>query len=163
MMRAMALVYTDRLAEADSVFAELQVVSPDNRDVQAAVEGKLCCPYWLLHADRFRARAAFDRFMVVLRGGVNHVPSWVGFWALLHTLHDDGARADAEVRASPSEVHPSVRICLGLADAAARGRTGHPRQATDTAAAAVGEMSRVHDLLVPRAARLAAEAAVEDG
>jgi hypothetical protein len=40
---------------------------------------------------------------------------------------------------------------------------GHPRQATDTAAAAVGEMSRVHDLLVPRAARLAAEAAVEDG
>jgi hypothetical protein len=61
MIRAMALVYTDRLAEADSVFAELQVVSPDNRDVQAAVEGKLWGPYWLLHADRFRARAAFDR------------------------------------------------------------------------------------------------------
>jgi hypothetical protein len=98
MIRAMALVYTDRLAEAGSALAELQVVSPDNRDVQAAVEGKLWGPYWLLHADRFRARAAFDR-------------PWWSYAAASTTFHPGSASGRCSIHCTTTTARVPARKC----------------------------------------------------
>jgi DNA-binding CsgD family transcriptional regulator len=162
--RALALTFLGRIHEAEPVLAKLEQIAPDDLNVRCTVAGKLWGLYWLLQEDRPRALAAFEEGVGYLRGGVNLVPSFTGPWALLRTVLDDGgARARAEVRASPSVVHPLVRVCLQLADAVAAGRAGRGKEAAALAGATVAEAAPLRDIVTPLALRLAAEAALHDG
>jgi DNA-binding CsgD family transcriptional regulator len=160
----LSLMFLGRVNEAEPALTELGRSAADDRDVQSTIAGKLWGYHWLLHEDRARARAAFERGMAIARNGVNLVHSFPGLWALLCTVEDptDG-RATAEVRDSLSTTHASVRVCLQFAEAVTRGHAGHHEDAADLATDAIHKAAEDPDIVTPLAVRLTAEAALRDG
>jgi DNA-binding NarL/FixJ family response regulator len=150
--------------ETKPLLAELQVLAPNDPNVQATIIGRLEGYRWLLREDRARALAALERGMAYLQQGVDLVPSFTGFWALLRTLNDDGgAQARAQVAASSATIHLIVRACLHHAEAVALGRAGRRREAAEQVATALAVTASERDFTGPLALRLVAEAALHDG
>jgi DNA-binding CsgD family transcriptional regulator len=119
----------------------------------------------LLREDRDRAVAAYDTAVAILRDAATvYVRAYWLHWALLRTVHGDGAEARAEARRLAQADSPLAEMILGCADAVAAGRRGRGGQAETlfeharSAARAPGYAAQRH-----LAGRLVAECALADG
>jgi DNA-binding CsgD family transcriptional regulator len=165
LLEAAAHAFAGRRAAMELAIAQAERIGRPEADLEASA-WRHRGTFALLREERDRAVAAYDTAVSILREAATVYvrPYWL-YWALLHTVQDDGGdQVRAEARRVSQADHPLTQMILGYADAVAAGRRGRAGQAgtlfadARSAGQAPGWAAQRH-----LAERLVAECAMADG
>ncbi|GAA4377506.1 hypothetical protein GCM10023146_34420 [Nocardioides caricicola] len=163
LIRAMTHGLAGRPEEMEVDLAAGLRTAPDDPELIAGKDAHVRGPVALARGRYDEARAAFAAGMEVYRLHPGLAFSMRGLWALLETVHGDGAAARDEVRDGPQITSPHNWFALRYADAVALGREGRAEEAEQTFADATWTHPGPEPWMEVHMRGLVARAAAADG